>query len=86
MSEKKHRIIISRRETTFKSWATDASTFALFAGLIGLGVFLESAAMQWAGFTVAFITLLTKAAGVEKASTFDLDGARKRLDEIEAEQ
>lgn len=56
-------IVIS--ETIFKSWARDASTFALFAGLIGVGILAESSAMQWAGFFVAIVTLISRAGGLK---------------------
>lgn len=56
-------IVIS--ETIFKSWARDASTFALFAGLIGVGILAESSALQWAGFFVATVTLISRAGGMK---------------------
>lgn len=56
-------IVIS--ETIFKSWSRDASTFALFAGLIGVGILAERSAMQWAGFFVAIVTLISRAGGMK---------------------
>lgn len=47
-------------ETVLQSWARDASSFTLFAGLIGLGILLESSAMQWAGFLVAMTVLFSR--------------------------
>lgn len=79
MSGPKYIII---RETVAKSLAIDAGTFALFAGLIGLGVWLDSTAMQWAGFFVATVTAISLSA--RPRTHFTIDGARKRLDEIEA--
>lgn len=49
----------------FQSWIRDVSSFMLFAGLIGLGVFVGSAAMQWAGFFVAVIILLARAGAMK---------------------
>lgn len=52
-------------ETVLRSWIRAASTFALFAGLISIGILLDSSAMQWAGFFVAIITIMGRA-GVMK--------------------
>lgn len=81
----KHMIIIHRSETIAESWARDASTFVLIAALIGLGVFLESPAMQWMGALIAFFVTAVKSAGLGKKRTFDVAGARAELDRIEAE-
>jgi len=53
-------------EKPLQSWMRDASSFALFAGLIGLGVVVDSTAMEWAGFFVAVIITLGRA-GTMKA-------------------
>lgn len=58
---KVERIIIAEGETVAKSWARDASTLALFCGLIGIGVYVDSLAMQWSGALVAFVVILAKA-------------------------
>ncbi|MCM2293061.1 hypothetical protein NAC44_12085 [Allorhizobium sp. BGMRC 0089] len=52
-------------ETVLQSWARDASTFMLFAGLIGLGVIAESAAMQWAGMLVAIVVFVSRTGPVK---------------------
>lgn len=80
------RIIVMRQESVALSWARDASTFALILATIGVGVFLESAAMQWLGGVLAFLVLLLKSANLSNTNTFDIEGAKKRLAEIEAEQ
>jgi hypothetical protein len=53
-------------EKPLQSWIRDASSFALFACLIGLGVVVGSSAMQWAGFFVAVIITIGRA-GMMKA-------------------
>lgn len=73
--------IIVIHEGVAKSWARDASTFALAVGLIGLGWALNSSAMQWVGAFVWFVTMMAKARGVRKNMT--VAEARQRLDEIE---
>lgn len=73
--------IIIIRETVAQSWAIDAGTFLLFAALIGLGVLLDSGAMQWAGFIVGMAIAVSWARRKETHCT--IEQARVRLDEIE---
>lgn len=80
-----NRIIVTKDETVFQAWARDASSFALFAALISLGVLVGSSAMQWAGFVVAWLVLFAKVSGFEKKHKFTIDEARKEIDRIEAE-
>lgn len=56
----KSKIIIVH-ESVMQSLVKDAGTFGIAAGLIGLGVFLNSSAMQWFGFLVAAIIITGKA-------------------------
>jgi hypothetical protein len=78
-------IVLVRKESVLLSWLRDASSFALFLALIGIGVYLESSAMQWAGAIIGFFTVVSQAAGKAKSSTYDLKGARAELDRLEAE-
>lgn len=82
MSKQKVRVIVLH-ETPFRSWARDASTFALFVALILVGVALDSEAMQWAGAIIAFLAVLSRARG--KAVHMSIPEARAFIDEIEAE-
>src|SRR5436190_870011 len=75
-------LIIS--ETIAKSWAIDASTFALFVGLIGIGWLLNSSAMEWVGAGIGFLTILARFSGRKKAMTFTISQARAELDRLEA--
>jgi hypothetical protein len=71
--------------THARNWRYTAVFYALLFGLIGLGVFVDSAAMQWAGFVVAFLALVGMAATAEKRNKgLTIAEARKRLDELEA--
>lgn len=61
---------------------------AVEIGIISVGVWLDSAAMQWLGFIgvfLAFIIVLTSMANSNRDKNTDLsiDEARARLDEIE---
>lgn len=77
------KIVIIVRESVLESWATDASTFALVVGLIGIGWLLGSNAMQWLGALFAFLTILARAM-TERVYT--IAEARAELDRIERER
>lgn len=61
--------IVILHESVAQSWARDASIFALFLSLIGVGIVLDSSALQWAGAVVAFITISSLSAGKAKRMT-----------------
>lgn len=73
--------VIIVHETVLQSWLIDASTLALFVALISIGVYLDSAAMQWVGAIVGFLAIPMKAV---RRNRLSFDEARKRLDELEA--
>jgi hypothetical protein len=66
---KKETWFVVIKESALESWVRDASTLALFVGLIGIGVFLESNAMQWTGAIIGFISLVARASGKQKNLT-----------------
>jgi len=74
--------VIIIHETVVKAWLRDASTFALFFSLIGIGVLLQSVALQWVGAIIGFIVVGTRASMIRRC--FTIPDARKRLDELEA--
>ena len=49
--------IIVIREPVVLSILRDCVTFALFVALIGIGVWLDSAAMQWVGAIIGFMVI-----------------------------
>lgn len=58
--------------------------YGLPIALIGLGVIVDSAAMQWAAFIVWILFLVGVAGRIMKVNdNLTIDQARKRLDEIE---
>lgn len=75
--------VILIREEPLKSWLRDASTFALFVCLIGVGWLMGSDAMQWVGAGVAFTTLFAQFSGRKKEWTFTIAEARAELDRLE---
>lgn len=79
----KEREIILLHETVLQSWVRDASSIVMFIALIGIGVYLESAAMQWVGAILGFLTIIGKAISHHNKSKMTIAQARKRLDEME---
>lgn len=80
MSEK----IILIREGWRESLIKDIGTFSTFAGLIGFGVILESAAMQWTGAAMGWVSIFTWAARTWNDNRVTLDEAAKRIEEWRA--
>ena len=80
MSEK----VIIIRENLAESIAKDCFTFLMLAGLVAVGWLLDSTALQWIGSLMGFSAVCVKASGARKRRTFDIAGARKRLDELES--
>lgn len=78
--------IIIIRESAASSIAKDAGTFALFASLIGIGVLLDSGAMQWVGAVIGFTSIVVWAARASAGNRLTVEQARTRLDAIEAVQ
>ncbi len=67
-------------------WRTCAALLSIIA-VIGVGALLDSSAMQWAGFIVwglMMIGIAKRLTGKDVALT--IPEARRRLDEIEAEE
>jgi hypothetical protein len=61
--------------------------YSMFAGLIGLGVATDSAAMQWAGFMLASLATIAWVWTFAKQDrNLTIEQARARLDEIEREE
>lgn len=70
-------------EPLLVAWGRDLSTFCIFLALIGIGIALQSTAMQWAGAIIGFLVIFSKASGAVKKMT--IQEARAYLDELEGE-
>lgn len=83
MTQKKTPLttVILVHESPLQSWARDASTFALFVSLIGLGILTGSSALQWVGAIIGFITIGIRSSG--RTHLMTIAEARQKLDEIE---
>lgn len=56
------------RETTAGSVVSDLFTLFTVAAVIGMGVWLDSSAMQWVGFIMVFVILFSRS--TSKKSTY----------------
>ncbi|MBL4795829.1 MAG: hypothetical protein JKY50_00290 [Oleispira sp.] len=71
--------IILIKETTVKSVLTDIFTYFMVVTVIGTGVYLESNAMQWVGFTMLVLGLL----GHSHNKGVSVEEAKKQLEEMD---
>lgn len=78
--------VILLHETTGQSWLRDASSVAGFVALIGIGVLLDSTALEWVGAIIGFAVIAGRMSRVIKDNRMTIPEARKRLDELEAGQ
>lgn len=76
--------VILVHETILQSFARDAGTFATIAGLVVIGVFLDSTALQWIGAIMGFCAVIARSSGTVQRSRMTVAQARIKLDEIEA--
>lgn len=76
--------VIILHETVLQSLARDAGTFFMLAALIGLGVLLQSVALQWVCAIMGLLWLVAR--GSRHVRGVSIADARKRLDELEAAQ
>ena len=61
--------------------------FGMQVVVIGIGVFANSAAMQWAGFVMLLLLLFFVAMKInEKDQGLTFDQARARIDELEGQE
>lgn len=86
MSESKNEptliLYVGRWSTTLTH---NGATLLLFAGLFAPGIWLDSAAMQWAAGIMWFLWVLGFATNTAKKNRVTIEQARKRLDELEKE-
>lgn len=82
MSKGPEVILLHERAGT--SWRRDTSTVAGFVAMIGIGVLLDSAALQWVGAFIGFLAIASNTIRAFKDNRMTIEQARKRLDEIEA--
>lgn len=77
--------IIVIHETVTKSIIRDATSFATGLAMCGVGIFLDSGALQWIGGILALLLIFSQAARVSgKNNRMTIAQARAWLDELEA--
>lgn len=85
MSFKDTKVIVLK-ENVWNSWARDFGTFLTFAGLISIGVYLESSALQWVGALIGFFVIACRSISFFNNHKLTISEARKVLDELEASE
>lgn len=75
--------ILILKETMMASIIKDAVSFGTLIGTVGVGIWLDSSALQWIAGLAWILWLTGKAFGTNSRNTFTIQQARKRLDEIE---
>lgn len=87
MSMRKNGTTINVTIIDDRLWASisrDVFSVVSLVAVIGLGVYLQSSAMQWVGAIIWFLMLASKVSGIKEKSEMTIQEARKFLDEIEA--
>lgn len=78
-------ITVNIKPTQVQAWGRTVRAFLLIAALIGPGIVLDSAAMQWMGFLIVLLVVVSLAVGSDKANKgLTPDQARARIAELEA--
>lgn len=58
--------VVLLHETVAQSLLRDAGTFCMLVACMGVGWFLDSSAMQWAGFIMFFLFIFGRVMGTAK--------------------
>lgn len=82
--KKRYELRVGRKSIK-RTIISNLVVLSTFTAMIGLGVFLDSAAMQWAGALFWFLVIFAVAISLDKASLCTFDEARRELDEWERE-
>lgn len=81
MSEKPPIVVI--RQSVREAVISDISTVVSLVAVIGIGVLLDSAAMQWIGAILGMLSVVSRASKV--ARRMSIAEARAFIDKLEAE-
>lgn len=79
----KEEMVVIVDNRLWQSLGRDIATLGTFVSMIGLGVFLQSSAMQWVGGLIWFLWVIGRAAIVEKKARMTIPQARAFLDKLE---
>lgn len=76
-------MVIILKDTVARSLIKTAGVFVMICGIIGLGVYLQSSAMQWAGFVLSALVIAGLTSHLHKDNRLTIAQARAKLDELE---
>ena len=80
------KTIIVIDEKPIESIIRDTYSIVSAFVLIGIGVYLDSRAMEWFGFLMAIIVTFTKVSGLRKNMSMTPDEAIAKISQIKAER
>ena len=82
MSEKTEIIVV--HESVLASYLKDIASVGSLTAAVGLGIWLDSSALQWVAGLLWIVIILTVSFKSTNDKRMTIADARKRLDEIEA--
>jgi hypothetical protein len=75
--------VVIVHETVLASYLKDLGSFGCLVAVVGVGIWLDSVALQWVAAVLWIIWMLSKGLNL-RSQRMTVPDARKRLDEIEA--
>lgn len=83
MTNKAPKNIIILHETMLHSIAKDVFSCAMLLATIGVGVYIDSGALQWCAGIFWIIWIFSKSVAYGKNNAFSFDEARAKIDALE---
>lgn len=78
--------ILIMREPLWESLAKDTFSCVVLLGLVGVGIWAGSSAMQWAGAVIWMVWMPSKAVSYFNKNKLTIAEARAKLDALEGRQ
>ena len=78
-----NRMVVLVDDRLWKSVGRDVVSMVTLVAMVGVGVLLQSSALQWVGAIIWFLWIIGKAASVDKKHKMTIAQAREFLDKLE---
>lgn len=83
MTREKEVILV--KEPLWSSVIKDTYTIGSLLSAVGVGIWIDSGALQWTAGILWILWVLGRATRFRKDNTYTVSGARAKLDQIEAD-